>query len=69
MWFHAGEESGCTGRLRVMATFSTVNHVNGIADEHGQNDDDKAKDGVVVHGVLLFSERREFVDDDIKALR
>lgn len=47
----------------------TVDHVDRIAYEHGQNNDDKAEQGIVVHGVLLFSERREFVDDDIKALR
>ena len=46
-----------------------VDHVNRIADEHGQDDDDKANQGVVVHGVLLFSERGEFVDDEVEALR
>ena len=48
---------------------SAVNHIDGVTDEHGQDDDDKANQGIVVHGVLLFSERGEFVDDDIKALR
>ena len=46
-----------------------VDHVNRIADEHGQNNDDKAEQGIVVHGVLLFSERGEFVDDEVEALR
>ena len=36
---------------------STVNHVDRIADEHGQNNDDKAEQGIVVHVVLLFTER------------
>ena len=47
---------------------STVDHVDRIADEHGQDDDDKAKQGIVVHGVLLFSEWGEFVDDEVEAL-
>jgi hypothetical protein len=34
-----------------------VDYVNRITDEHGQNDDDKAEQGIVVHGVLLFTER------------
>ena len=34
-----------------------VDYVNRIADEHGQNNDDKAEQGIVVHGVLLFTER------------
>ena len=42
-----------------------VDHVDRIADEHGQNDDDKAEQGIVVHRVLLFSERGEFVDDEV----
>ena len=46
-----------------------VDHVDRIADEHGQNDDDKAEQGIVVHRVLLFSERGEFVDDEVEALR
>ena len=36
---------------------SAVNHVDGVTDEHGQDDDNKADQGIVVHGVLLFSER------------
>ena len=46
-----------------------VDHVDRIADEHGQNNDDKAGQGSVVHGVLLFSEWGEFVDDEVEALR
>ena len=41
----------------VELLLSTVDHVDRIADEHGQNDDDKAEQGIVVHEVLLFSER------------
>ena len=48
---------------------SAVNHVDGVTDEHGQDDDNKADQGIVVHGVLLFSERGEFVDDEVEALR
>ena len=47
----------------------TVNHVDRIADEHGQDDDDKTEQGIVVHGFLLFSERGEFVDDEVETLR
>ena len=36
---------------------ASVDHVDRIADEHGQNNDDKAEQGIVVHGVLLFTER------------
>ena len=35
---------------------SAVNHIDGVTDEHGQDDDDKANQGIVVHGALLFSE-------------
>ena len=34
-----------------------VDHVDRIAYEHSQNDDDKAEQGIVVHGVLLFTKR------------
>ena len=37
--------------------FTAVNHVDRIAYEHCQDDDDKADQGIVIHGVLLFSER------------
>ena len=46
-----------------------VDHVDRIADEHGQNDDDKAEQGIVIHRVLLFTERREFIDDEVETLR
>ena len=47
----------------------TVDHVDCIAYEHGQNNDDKAEQGIVVHGVLLFTEWREFIDDQVETLR
>ena len=52
----------------VESLLPAVDNVDRIADEHGQNDDDKAEQGIVVHRALLFSERGEFVDDEVEAL-
>ena len=41
----------------VELLLSAVDHIDRIAYEHSQNDDEKAERGIVVHGVLLFSER------------
>ena len=41
----------------VKLLLPAVDHVDCIADEHGQNNDKKAECGIVAHGVLLLSER------------
>ena len=44
-------------QTNVELLLSAVNHVDGVTDEHGQDDDNKADQGIVVHGVLLFTKR------------
>ena len=70
MRFHGGEGPTFQKTVkRLQLLLPAVDYVDHISDEHGQDDDDKTEQGIVVHGFLLFSERGEFVDDEVEALR